>query len=87
MRSRWRRRVYQCLELGENLTSALLKCNVVGNISESLDASCLEVSNMTSKVPTGFSTFLSHTMPYNFPYTRIAQVRSSSLAVHVLIAS
>ena len=87
MRSRWRKRVYQYLELGENLISALLNCDVIGNIPESLDASCLEVSNIAPKNPTGFSTFLSHTMPYDFPYTRIAKVRSNFLAFHVLIAS
>ena len=71
----------------EDLTSALLNRDDIGNVSKSLDTSCLEVSKMTSKIPTGFSTFPSHTMPHDFPNTRIAQVRSSSLAVHVLIAS
>ena len=73
--------------VGENLTSALLNRDVIGNIPKSLNASCLEVSNMAPENPTGFSTLHSHTMPYNFPSTRIAPVRSSSLALHVLIAS
>ena len=40
--------------VGRNLTGALLNQDVLGNTPKSLEASCLEVSNMTSKTATGF---------------------------------
>ena len=55
-----------------NLTSALLTRDVLGNTPESLDASCLEVSNMTFKTPTGLFNLPPHNIPQDFPCVRIA---------------
>ena len=90
MRSRWRKRVVSIPGVGENLTQRHADCDVIGNIPESLDASCLEVSNMIPKTPHRlFNLPLpSHAarLPI-YPHTTVAQVRLNSLGVHVLTDS